>query len=405
MIVARAALLAALLATSPQAFAQSRDTPNSSSSGAATSLGAAVAAFRAGDAATAEATFRRLAPTDADAEAWLGVLLLDRGQNREALQTLQHAQTAGSLEASHQLGIAYAQGLAGLPRDAARAAELFERAASGGHRRAALNLGILYLRGQGVRHDLVQARAWLEKAAAGDDPYALYALARAMEESEGTALADPIRAADLYRRAAEKGHPLAELRYGLALAEGNGAKRDFAGAQRWLLAAHADGVPEAALAMGDMTAHMPASRDKAVNDKIVQSAFAWYANAASAGVPSAQFKLANAYLGGSGTARDFAQAAFWYGRAARQGLPEAEHALGLLLFSDQAGTADPVEGTKWLLLAERGGHPDSRAAREKLAASMSDADRKRAEALAAGFSPQLERPPSDVPPPLGAPRP
>ena len=405
MIVARAALLAALLATSLQAFAQSRDTTSSSSSGAASPLGVAVAAFRAGDTATAEAAFRRLSPSDADAEAWLGVLLVDRGQNREALQTLQHAQTAGSLEASHQLGIAYAQGLAGLPRDEARAAELLERAATGGHRRAALNLGILYFRGQGVRHDLVQARAWLEKAAAGDDPYALYALARAMEESEGTALADPIRAADLYRRAAEKGHPLAELRYGLALAEGNGAKRDFAGAQRWLLAAHADGVPEAALAMGDMTAHMPASRDKAVNEKIVQSAFAWYANAASAGVPSAQFKLANAYLGGSGTARDFAQAAFWYGRAARQGLPEAEHALGLLLFSGQAGTADPVEGTKWLLIAERGGHPDSRATREKLAAGISDADRKRAEALAAGFSPRLERPLSDAPPPLGTPRP
>jgi TPR repeat protein len=409
MIAARAALLAALLA-SPQAFAQSRDTPGPSSpgpspSGATSPLSAAVMAFRAGDAASAEAVFRRLAPADADAEAWLGVLLLDRGQPREALQTLQHAQAAGSLEASAQLGIVYAQGLAGVPRDEARAAEFFERAAAGGHRRAALNLGILYLRGQGGRHDLVQARAWLEKAASGDDAYALYALGRAMEESEGTAPADPIRAADLYRRAAEKGHPLAELRYGLALAEGSGTKRDFAGAQRWLLTAHADGVPEAALAMGDITAHMPASRDKAVNEKIVQSAFAWYSNAANAGVPSAQFKLANAYLGGSGTARDLAQAVFWYGRAARQGLPEAQHALGLLLFSNQVGTADPVEGGKWLLIAERGEHPDSRAVREKLFAGMADADRKRAEALAVAFTPVLERPLSDAPLPLGAPRP
>ena len=405
MIAARAALLAALLGTSLQAFAQSRDAPALSSSSPTSPLGAAVTAYRAGDTAGAEATFRRLATSDADAEAWLGVLLLDRGQARDGLQTLQRAQAAGSLEASHQLGIAYAQGLAGLPRDPARAAALFERAASGGHRRAALNLGILYFRGQGVKHDLVQARAWLEKAAADDDPYALYTLARAMEESEGPALADPIRAADLYRRAAEKGHPMAALRYGLALAEGNGAKRDFAGAQHWLLVAYNDGIPEAALAMGDITAHMPPSRDKAVNEQIVQSAFAWYANAASAGVASAQFKLANAYLGGAGTARDFAQATLWYGRAARQGLPDAQHALGLLLFSNQLGAANPVEGMKWVLLAERAGYPDSRAAREKLAVGMTDADRQRAEALAAAFTPLLERPLADAPPPLVVPRP
>ena len=72
--------------------------------------------------------------------------------------------------------------------------------------RAQINLGILYLRGQGTPRDLVQARAWLEKAAAGGDPQALYALGRAMDESAGQAVADPVRAADLYRRAAEKGH-------------------------------------------------------------------------------------------------------------------------------------------------------------------------------------------------------
>ena len=76
------------------------------------------------------------------------------------------------------------------------------------------------------RADLMQARAWLEKAAAGGDPQALYALGRAMSESSGRPCADPVRAADLYRRAAEKGHALAGLRYGLALSEGIGIKRD-----------------------------------------------------------------------------------------------------------------------------------------------------------------------------------
>ena len=99
---------------------------------------------------------------------------------------------------------------------------------------------------------------------------------------------DSVRAADLYRRAAEKGNALAGLRYGLALSEGNGVKRDPVAAQRWLIQAQESGMPEAALAMGDMAARTPATRDKAANEKIVQSALSWYQTAANGGVPSAQ---------------------------------------------------------------------------------------------------------------------
>ena len=103
--------------------------------------------------------------------------------------------------------------------------------------------------------------------------------------------------------------------------------------------------------------------------------------------PSAQFKLANAYVAGVGVARDPAQALRWYFRAAQQGLPDAELALGLLLIGGVAGTADPVEGYKWLLIAERGGHPESRVVREKAADQIAERDRKRAEALAQKFVP------------------
>src|SRR5262249_759271 len=156
---------------------------------------------------TAEASLRRLAADNPDAEAWLGAVLLDRGLNREALQALQHAAESGSAEGAHRLALVFAQGLAGMPRNDARAFELFAKAAALGNKRAQVNLGILYFRGQGTQRDLVQARAWLEKAAAGNDPYALYALGRATDDTLGPAVADPVRAADLYRRAAEVGHP------------------------------------------------------------------------------------------------------------------------------------------------------------------------------------------------------
>ena len=390
MIALRVALLAALLAVGGVAHGQQVGAAD-----VAPALRPAVESYRAGDLAAAENAFRALASSDPDAEAWLGAVQLDRGADREGLRHIQHAAEAGSSEGAHRLALVYAQGLAGTPRDEKRAAELFEKAAAAGHVRSQINLGILYMRGQGVPADLIQARAWLEKAAAGGDPQALYTLGRALSDSAGQAVADPVRAADLYRRAAEKGNALAGLRYGLALSEGNGVKRDPAAAQRWLMQAQESGIPEAALALGDMAARTPATRDKATNEKIVQSALSWYQGAANAGVPSAQFKLANAYFAGVGVPRDPAQALLWYNRAAQQGLPQAQHAVGIMLIGGVAGAPDPVEGYKWLLLAEKGGHPDSRVVREKAAEQIAEPDRRRAEALAQRFVPTSERPIDD----------
>jgi uncharacterized protein len=390
MIALRGALLAALLAVSGVAHGQ-----QAGATDVAPALRPAVEAYRAGDLASAETALRPLAAKDADAEAWLGAVQLDRGADREGLRHIQHAAEAGSSEGAHRLALVYAQGLAGTPRDEKRAVELFEKAAAAGHVRAEINLGILYMRGQGVPADLIQARAWLEKAAAGGDPQALYTLGRALSESAGQAVADPVRAADLFRRAAEKGNALAGLRYGLALSEGNGVKRDPEAAQRYLMQAQQGGIPEAMLAMGDMAARTPATRDKATNEKIVQSALSWYQGAANAGVPSAQFKLANSYFAGVGVPRDPAQALLWYSRAAQQGLPQAQHAVGIMLIGGVAGTANPVEGYKWLLLAEKGGHPDSRVVREKAAEQIAEPDRRRAEALAQSFVPTAERPIDD----------
>lgn len=398
MISARAALLMALLAIAAPARAQPAD-----GSDVAAPLRAGVAAYRAGDLGTAEAALRPLAPGNADAEAWLGAVLADRGRTREAVQMLQHAANAGSAEGAHRLALLYAQGADGIPRDDARALALFEKAAAAGHVRAEINAGMLYFYGRGTSKDLVRARAWLEKAAASNDPYALYALGRAMEESNGAALADPVRAADLYKRAALQGHTFAALRYGLALAEGNGVRKDLVAAQPWLLYAEKYGVPEASLAMGDLAASTTNLRDKAGAIKILQTAANWYDSAANAGVAAAQYKLATAYLAGVGVARDPQQAMRWYLRAATQGMPVAQHAFALFLIGGAAGAPDMVEGYKWLLLAERSGFPDSQAVREKLAGKIADADRKRAEAMAAQFKPQPERPVEEMPPRLAPP--
>jgi hypothetical protein len=155
--------------------------------------------------------------------------------------------------------------------------------------------------------------------------------------------------------------------------------------------------------MGDLIARMPATRDKATNQKLLQAAVTWYEGAANAGIPAGQFKLANAYLAGMGVKRDPQQAQQWYARAAAQGMPEAQQALGLFLIAGAAGTADPVEGYKWLVLAERGGALDGQNIREKAGTKVNEQGRKQAEALAEKFTAKLERTPGDSAPRLGPP--
>lgn len=65
----------------------------------------------------------------------------------------------------------------GMPQNAKTAVYWYERAAKQDVAPAQLNLGIMYLRGEGVEHDIIKARTWLEKAAQLGDNRASYALA------------------------------------------------------------------------------------------------------------------------------------------------------------------------------------------------------------------------------------
>ena len=380
-----------------------RAQPNDASD-VASPLRAAVAAYRSGDLATAEARLRSLAASNADAEAWLGAVLLDRGRTPEALQAFQRAADAGSAEGAHRLALVFAEGMAGTPRDDARALSFFEKAAAAGHHRAQINAGTLYFRGQGTPRDLVRARAWLEKAAAQEDPYALYALGRAIDDSVGQAIADPVRAADLYRRAAQLGHPIAALRYGLALNDGIGVRKNPALAQQWLIYADKWGVPEAALAIGDIAARTPASRDKAANEKAVRTAITWYEAAAQAGVPSAQFKLANAYFAGAGVQRDPAAGAAMVPARGRSGTARGaacvRHLPHRAAWPARPTPSRATNGSCWQNAAAC---PTAKACATRRRRRSARADRKRAEVLAASFVARPERPPDEAPPRLGPP--
>src|SRR4051794_39213592 len=82
--------------------------------------------------------------------------------------------------------------------------------------------------------------------------------------------------------------------------------------------------------------------------------------AAQAGIGEAQYRIALAYLQGSGVPASTAEAVRWLERAAKDGFVEAQTALAALLLhgiGNSASTDEAVAGSR-LFAAERRGEPD-----------------------------------------------
>lgn len=125
---------------------------------------------------------------DAGAAYRLGAMY-ERGRGvdaseEEAERWYREAARAGEADALYNLGALLERGAPGRPRDAAAAIEYFKRASDQRDAQAQLNLGLLYYRGEDVRRDLVQARAFLLLAA-------LNGSARAQDLMEKLSFAEP----------------------------------------------------------------------------------------------------------------------------------------------------------------------------------------------------------------------
>ena len=106
-----------------------------------------------------------------------------KGDGR-ALKALEQTAAQGDADAQIQLGVLYLIGQ-GVRQDYAQARKWLEKAAAQGHALAQTSLGVLYYYGQGVRQDYAQARRWWEKAAAQGDAMAQFFLGEIYANGEG----------------------------------------------------------------------------------------------------------------------------------------------------------------------------------------------------------------------------
>ena len=85
--------------------------------------------------------------------------------DEEANYLMQKRADAGDVEAIHNLGFYYTNGMYGLPQDQAKALELWHRAAELGRADAYFNIGCNYAAGQGVERDMEKAMRYWEQGA------------------------------------------------------------------------------------------------------------------------------------------------------------------------------------------------------------------------------------------------
>lgn len=163
-------------------------------------------------------------------------------------------------------------------------------------------------------------------------------------------IADPVKAAQWYRRAAEQGMHKAQYNLALLYLRGEGVEADAAQAREWLERAARQGDMHAAHELGLMY-----FRGAGVERDFIQ-ARNWWEKAARAGEKSAAYDLGILFRRGQGgVPRDVAASIKLWQQAARGGLAVAQNALGACYMNGDGVDADMREAWAWFTLAAQSG--------------------------------------------------
>lgn len=141
---------------------------------------------------------------------------------REALAAYGKAADAGSAAAMNNLGALHENGQ-GSKVDLQKAFALYERAAGTGNVMAMSNVGRMLQYGRGRPRDEAQALRWYQKAAEAGDAFSIGKLVPAYLEGRPGFPKNPQKGFDLFRRAADRGDPLAMVSMATLIDNGFGS--------------------------------------------------------------------------------------------------------------------------------------------------------------------------------------
>lgn len=156
------------------------------------------------------------------------------------LDGLKNNAYKGDVDAQYRLGEMYFYGQ-GVPKDATKAVEWFQKSADQGNAEAQTMLGMAYHSGNGVTKDITKAIELYLKAAAQGDTLAQYSLGYIYGHDDGVTK-DLTKSAEWYLKAAVQGDITAQYALGLYYRLGLGVDQDYVRGFVWmsLAAAHGD---------------------------------------------------------------------------------------------------------------------------------------------------------------------
>jgi localization factor PodJL len=175
----------------------------------------------------------------------------------QEIAPLQAAAERGDARAQYELGVRYAEGRGGLPRDLKLAAQWFAKAAEQGVATAQYRLGSLYEKGMGVERSPERARSLYEKAASAGSARAMHNLGVLFVEN-GDGLPDYASAAAWFRKAAEYGVRDSQFNLAVLYARGMGVEQNLTQSYMWFAVAAAQGDLEAAKKRDEVAARLDA---------------------------------------------------------------------------------------------------------------------------------------------------
>lgn len=233
----------------------------------------------------------------------------DQGKYLTALSIAAKQAKQGDAIAHTLVARIHAEGL-GVPENSELAAQWYTRGADLGDPEAALGLGTLYARGEGVPQDYGKAAELFEKAAVKGHPEAAYNLALLFLSGKGKPEL-PHRGFMLMQYAAEKGVIAAMYDLGTLYATGTGTAANAFESAKWIGKAANAGHPEAEIdyAVILMKNHeLPQDQLHNMRRRAVELLRA----ASRKGLVVAQNRLAHCYLDGLGTKKNPVEAAKWH---------------------------------------------------------------------------------------------
>lgn len=190
---------------------------------------------------------------------------------------------------------------------------LLQPLAESGNAAAQLNLGIMYLNGDGVKRDFDKSRAWLEQAADRGKVPAMVILSK------------------MYRG-------------------GYGRPEDTAQVAKWLkLAAKANDV-ESMNQLGILH----------YSQKEYDQALVWFRKAADRDHPESQSFLGDLYRFGRAVKQDYSEAIRWYEKSATKNYPHALYMLAVLHGQGHGTPADRTKANVYYEKAAAVGHPEAK---------------------------------------------